>query len=476
MNFNFSNILNLLEAKQGNFDIKLTEKKKTIDFSTVLNLSTVFSVILTELLSKSTNANFKGVQNDILKVPSLFNSNEVSAEVSQKEEPKEITAEIKNESAEFPTLVQRLSIKQGSLLTLPLGSVLGIDSIQVENKSGDYEKVPVEFISNAEEKATEHIIPKPEQKILSKDTVGVAKTVLKVGIEKIANSSVDLVEERGIFMHVLKGHRVVSSGIKGQNQRQEGKSLDKAVATFDLNDRSAQVVESEVSFHEPVNFEVKAKGELGVKINDSDFKAKEERTVLTDGMGEKEETQIVKFDKLIHKVSEKNAGAKDNLSAYNGKFELTSLSGKFEAFEDAGEGKVIVKEGVRVQDVVDVVKNSILTRESSRDVEVILKLEPKELGEVVVKISRGEKGFSILFEVKNIEVKHAIESSVNNLKLMLEASNVNLEKVGVVFGDLDLNPEGSRRDYGWKKFARRKEVDLSEPIRIYGGSIIEAII
>ncbi len=470
MNFNFSNISNLLEVKRENFDAKLAEKKKTIDFFSVLNLPAIFSVILTELFSKSTNANFEGNQNDILKAISLFNVNEVSAEISQKEEPKGITTEIKNESAEFPTLMQKLSIKQGSLLTLPLESVLGINLVQVKNRSGNCDKVPLKFSSNVEEKSTEHrlnFIPKLEQKILSKDAINVVKKALKVGGEKVMNSSIDLVEEQGIFTRSLKGHQAVSSGIEGQNQKQEGKSLDKA---------SAQIIESEVLFHEMVNFEVKAKGELEIKINNSDFKAKEEKLPLTDGVGKREEMQVVKFDELIHKVNEKNGGAKDNLSAYNGKFELTSLSEKFEALEDAGEGKVVVKESVKVQDVVDVVKNSILTRENLRDVEVILRLEPKELGEVVVKISHGEKGFSVLFEVKNIEVKQAIESSVNNLKLMLETSNINLEKVGVMFSDLDLNPESSRRDHGWKKFARRKDLVLDESTRIYGGSIIEAII
>jgi flagellar hook-length control protein FliK len=477
MKFNLLNILNLLEAKQGNFDVKQGDKKSTIDFSNDLSLSAVFSTILTEIISRSTNANSEANQNDIFKVLPSFVSNQMNIEISQKSELKGANAEVKNETAEFSNLMQKFLGKQGNIQTLiPEVNIFLSSSIRSDLEVENYDKTSTEFTSNAKGRANEYVlnfIPKPWERISSKD---VAKAGMNVNLGKIENFAFDLVTGRGVFAHDLKGHQVISLETISQNKKKVEKPLDKAVATSDDGNNLARAIESRVLFDGSGSLAIKSRGESKVGNDESNFKVKESNAISNNEVREKEETQVVKFSELIHKTDEKIGNVKDNLSAYNGKVDLTAHAGKFEVFEDALEGKFIVKEGVKIQDVVDIVKNTILNRENSKDVELVLRLEPKELGEVVVKISHSEKGLNILFEVKNIEAKHAIESSVNNLKLMLETSNVNLEKVGVMLSDLDLNPGGSRRDYGWRKFSQKKGIDLNEPVKFYGGSLIEAII
>ena len=140
-----------------------------------------------------------------------------------------------------------------------------------------------------------------------------------------------------------------------------------------------------------------------------------------------------------------------------------------------GEKFQVVYEGIKVQDVVDCVREFALSGKNLQRGEIVLKLEPKELGEVVVKISQGDKGVSVLFEVKNFEVKQVIESGIDSLKMMLESSDVKLERVGVMFDGL--NSGGGRREQFFKKGnSRRKEFDQVSLVKIYGSSSIEAII
>ncbi len=131
---------------------------------------------------------------------------------------------------------------------------------------------------------------------------------------------------------------------------------------------------------------------------------------------------------------------------------------------------------VKVQDVVDVVKKFVKADGEFHNSEIILKLEPKELGEVVVKISQGEKGVKILFEVKNEDVKQMIESNIYNLKASLEESGVNFERIGIKIDGFGFNSDGSRHEQNFKRFNRKKSPDYVEPVRIYGESLIEAII
>jgi len=211
--------------------------------------------------------------------------------------------------------------------------------------------------------------------------------------------------------------------------------------------------------------EVDKNPELNVKVKGPIFKG--------DVSGEK--AHDVKFEAMLPAMKGKGKDAEIPFTVHGNKTEIHPAV--FEISEKVSEGKVITRENVKVQDVVEVVRNLISKDEDlSKDAEIILKLEPKELGEVVVKISRGDKGLNILFEVKDVEVKQVIESGMNNLKLMLEASNVNLEKVGVAFNDLNLNDENSKRDHVLKKFNRRRNFEVVESARIYGGSLIEAII
>ncbi len=140
-----------------------------------------------------------------------------------------------------------------------------------------------------------------------------------------------------------------------------------------------------------------------------------------------------------------------------------------------GEELRVVYDGVRVQEVDDFVREFVLSGKNLEKGELVLKLEPKELGEVVVKISQGEKGVNILFEVKNFEVKQVIESSIGNLKTMLELSNVKLERVGVMFDGLN-SGDGRREQLFKRGNNRRKDFEYVGWVKIYGSSSIEAVI
>ncbi|MCS7228492.1 MAG: hypothetical protein RMJ81_02185 [Candidatus Kryptonium sp.] len=136
---------------------------------------------------------------------------------------------------------------------------------------------------------------------------------------------------------------------------------------------------------------------------------------------------------------------------------------------------------VKVQDIPEVLKDFVLKSDIIDREVIILKVEPKEIGEVVIKISEGERGVRILFEVKNLEAKQIIESGFENLKTMLESNNVNLEKIGTLiaggsFTSDDLNSLSPEREKFHRRSNRKKIFDSNEIVKIYGGSLIEAII
>ena len=150
---------------------------------------------------------------------------------------------------------------------------------------------------------------------------------------------------------------------------------------------------------------------------------------------------------------------------------------------DAGD-KVNVRDfmiSVKAQEIPDVVKALVSKNGDLAHGEVVLRVEPEEIGKVVVKISQGENGVKILFEVKNLEAKQLIESGFNNLRTALESSNVNPEKLGVLLVGENLNNnyfDSSNSDRGQflKKTSKRKIFDSFDAVKFYGGSLIEAII
>ncbi len=150
---------------------------------------------------------------------------------------------------------------------------------------------------------------------------------------------------------------------------------------------------------------------------------------------------------------------------------------------DVGD-KVNVRDftiSVKAQEIPDVVKALVSKNGDLAHGEVVLRVEPEEIGKVVVKISQGENGVKILFEVKNLEAKQLIESGFNNLRSALESSNVNPEKLGVLLVSENLNNnyfDSSNSDRGQflKKASKRKIFDSFDAVKFYGGSLIEAII
>jgi len=150
---------------------------------------------------------------------------------------------------------------------------------------------------------------------------------------------------------------------------------------------------------------------------------------------------------------------------------------------DAGD-KVNVRDfmiSVKAQEIPDVVRALVSKNGDLALGEVVLRVEPEEIGKVVVKISQGENGVKILFEVKNLEAKQLIESGFNNLRTALESSNVNPEKLGVLLVGENLNNnyfDSSNSDRGQflKKTSKRKIFDSFDAVKFYGGSLIEAII
>ncbi len=136
---------------------------------------------------------------------------------------------------------------------------------------------------------------------------------------------------------------------------------------------------------------------------------------------------------------------------------------------------------IKAQDIPEFVKSFILKSKDLERGEVVLKVKPKEIGEIVVKISQGESGIRILFEVKNYETKQMIESRFDSLRATLESSNVKPEKIDVLLVaenfDSNYNFSNSEREQFLRKAtSKRKVFDSFETVKIYGGSLIEAII
>jgi hypothetical protein len=254
----------------------------------------------------------------------------------------------------------------------------------------------------------------------------------------------------------------------------------------------ARVSEKEIG-----QFDVKA----GIKLSDIGF---ETMRKLTEEVGFEfnkfEKTQEVKIDvgKTDANSQIKNERIKSNhqglsfgeYEKFKNEFEISSgrlnSQAKFVLKDFVSDGLKIMKssdgekfqvvyEGVKIQDVVDRIREFALSGKNLQRGEIVLKLEPKELGEVVVKISQGDKGVSVLFEVKNFEVKQVIESRIDSLKMMLESSDVKLERVGVMFDGLN-SGDGRREGFFKKGNTRRKEFDHVGLVKIYGSSSIEAII
>jgi hypothetical protein len=252
-----------------------------------------------------------------------------------------------------------------------------------------------------------------------------------------------------------------------------------------------------VSEKESGQFDVKA----GIKLSDIGF---ETMRKLTEEVGFEfnkfEKTQEIKIDvgKTDANSQIKNERIKSNhqglsfseYEKFKNEFEISSgrlnSQAKFVLKDFVSDGLKIMKssdgekfqvvyEGVKIQDVVDRVRELALSGKNLQRGEIVLKLEPKELGEVVVKISQGDKGVSVLFEVKNFEVKQVIESRIDSLKMMLESSDVKLERVGVMFDGLN-SGDGRREGFFKKGNTRRKEFDHVGLVKIYGSSSIEAII
>ncbi len=156
-----------------------------------------------------------------------------------------------------------------------------------------------------------------------------------------------------------------------------------------------------------------------------------------------------------------------------------SFINAIDSSDEAGAGNFVLS--VKAKEILDVIKTLVFKNGDFIYDKVILKVEPGEIGEVVVKISQGEKGVRILFEVKNFEAKHLIESGFYNLKASLESSNVMPEKISVLMVGENINNnyfDSSSSDHGQflKKANKKKNFDSFESVRIYGGSLIEAII
>ncbi|MFN3134936.1 MAG: flagellar hook-length control protein FliK [Candidatus Kryptonium sp.] len=209
------------------------------------------------------------------------------------------------------------------------------------------------------------------------------------------------------------------------------------------------------------NVDVKNKGGDVVLANFERDQAKNEFDLHHDF--KKFELGSVKFEKVYEKVGNWNLNFIDTL--------------------DVGD-KAKVRNftiSVKSHEVPDVVRALVSKNGDFVHREVVLRVEPEEIGRIVIKISQGESGVKILFEVKNFEAKQLIESGFGNLKATLESSNVTLEKIGVLL--VSENPNGnyfdsssSERGQFLKRTSKRKIFDSFETVKLYGGSLIEAII
>jgi hypothetical protein len=143
--------------------------------------------------------------------------------------------------------------------------------------------------------------------------------------------------------------------------------------------------------------------------------------------------------------------------------------------------------GVRREDIVQKVVDVLKVKFDGGSREVILKLEPEELGRIIVRISELGDKVNILLEVENMDVKRFVEANIQNLRSSLELNRVNVEQLNVAllqggYGWVEegFDFHGMRREFSRQKFeVRRKFADGKIPVenrRLYGNSLIEVII
>ncbi len=474
MNFNFINILKFEQVNS-----KQNENVSVVGFQPV---SIVFSQIFLQMMNESLKCEQSKIENSSPIVHKV-NENQNNISDSESSELSEISSSdtLFNKAKNFEVkvlpfaqnLVEFFS-KREDIFNLSNDALINSKHVQIDPVEGDRvgdSKLNFDFASilenpkHSDVKIRSAIISviKSSDEVISSDnesSQAMGSKVLDYVDVKIADSGKSEIRRESLilsksFDEISKMDKKLGAEVKVKDFISKSEALDREIRTVKL-DLAFSVEKEKKGDDSAVDF-IARKGktennlEISGNVREEKVTLKENFKVVSPVVGEKKNVELG-FAELWNK---------------------TEIRSDLEKVSDG----VVFEKRVNVSDVIDVVKNSVLeSKDLSKNFEITLKLEPKELGEIVVKISHGENGVKVLFEVKNAEVKQLIEAGMNNLKTMLESSNVNLEKIGVVFGDLNLNSEGSSREQMFKKFSRRKNVDFSGSVRIYGGSLIEAII
>ncbi len=459
INLNLTNILNLCEFDGNNLNCKGQIKILPENFGEIF--SALFSQFILKITPELSSEGFsqifdrKGDRAENISLNQINREDNASVKKSSDEKPQ---VEFKffelihflSFPPKFETILQESIFKQSEIHSENVFKNLAnlTEAIGKDNATGDVKiKISPEVLFFEEVKPLPENVPSSVDKE-TKQTLNFKPASVEHVLENRKLAIFELQKLSSEWRDLVQGDKIVNKNLILTQKREDGEKLT-------VNELK-QYKFSEVEHR---NNDGKIELQLNRKIND--------------------EFVGVKNFKLNREFQTQN-GFKN----YNANSEFLVLVGNTKSVvnlrNEEGQSHFALNKvevsGVKVQDVVEVVKKFVSNGEKLRNSEIILRLEPKELGEVIVKVSEGGKGVRILFEVKSEEVKQAIESSIYNLKTSLEGSGVNFEKIGINVDDFGFGWQSSKQGQVFKKFNRRKTVDYSESVKVYGESLIEAII
>ncbi len=162
-------------------------------------------------------------------------------------------------------------------------------------------------------------------------------------------------------------------------------------------------------------------------------------------------------DRGSEKGSEKNEGGKTDVLQHLPKFSVeqgnTSDGSSFKISLDNADKTPVMRAGEIDSKLPDVLVSTVKTdlkKDGSK--ELLVRLEPKELGKVVVKLTSREGVVSVKMFAENREAGSLLENSMNNLRQSLHDTGIKYGRMDVEVGGEFINQQQNQHQHnGWSK-------------------------
>ncbi len=188
------------------------------------------------------------------------------------------------------------------------------------------------------------------------------------------------------------------------------------------------------------------------KAGSEEIRAPEGKNNIT---AEKVEITAAANDRGSEKGNEKNEGGKTDALQNFPKFSVeqgnTSDGSSFKISIDNADKTPVMRAGEVDSKLPEVLISTVKTdlkKDGSK--ELFVRLEPKELGKVVVKITSREGIVSVKIFVENREAGSLLENSINNLRQSLQETGIRYGRMDVEVGGEFINQQENQQQHsGW---------------------------